>query len=245
MQELLLVNPARRPSKRRKTTKAASPAQKRARAAFAARARARAGKPRKAAKRRASSKPHTALTIMSNPRKRRSVKRSSRRRSNPIKLGGFAKKPMAIITPALIGAVGATVVNTVLGRLPLPAAAMTGKARYVTQGAAAILLSIIAAKVGVKGSTATQMAEGSLTVTLHQAITDIASGAGMNLSGMGYYLPGVGARGAVPSRAANSAPMAMNGMAQYITGPGSPRSAGLAGMGSAGRSARKVSGFGF
>lgn len=244
MQELLIVNPSRRPSKRRKSTKAASPAQKRARAAFAAMARGRANNPRKRKSAKRRSKPSTALTIMSNPRKRRSVaKRThSRRRRNPINLGTSQKKIMGILTPALIGALGATAVNTILARLPIPAIAMTGKARYLTQAAAAIGLSMIASKMGVKGTTASQLAEGSLTVTLHQAITDIATSAGMNLSGMGYYLPGVGVRGAIPSRAANSAPMALNGMRAYVTGPGSPRAMVMNGIP---RQTRKTSGFGF
>lgn len=245
MQELLIVNPSRRPSKRRKSTKAASPAQKRARAAFAAMARGRAKNPRKRKSAKRRSRPSTALTIMANPRKRRSsvAKRvHHRRRRNPISIGLSKNKIMGILTPALIGALGATAVNTILARLPIPAVAMTGKARYLTQAAAAIGLSMIASKMGVKGSTATQLAEGSLTVTLHQAITDVAQSAGMNLSGMGYYLPGVGVRGAIPSRASNSAPMALRGMQSYVTGPGSPRAMQMNGMP---RQSRTKSGFGF
>lgn len=238
MQELLIVNPAKRPSKRRKTRKAASPAQKRARAAFAAAARARAGKKRTSAKRR--SKPATAITVMSNPKKRRVT-----RRRNPVaRAGGLLKKPMAMLTPALMGALGATAVNTILGKLPLPAKAMTGKMRYVTQAAAAIGLSMVAQKLGVKGALAAQMAEGSLTVTLHQAITETASGMGMNLSGMGYYLPGA-ATSAVPSRSANSAPMALNGMGKYLTGPGSAKVTPITSRGLSGVSSIRRGSFGF
>lgn len=233
MQELLIVNPSKRPSKRRKSTKAASPAQKRARAAFAARSRARSGT--KTAKRR-TRRAAPALSVMSNPRRRRHVakasKRASRRRSNPLSMTSVIKKPMAMLTPALTGALGAIAVNTILSKLPIPASMNTGKMKYVTQGVAAIALAMIASKVGVKGAMAAQMAEGSLTVTLHDAIKDIASGFGMNLSGMGYYLPGVGAGRAVPSRAANPGQMAMQGMGKYISGPGAKSSGGsLRGMG--------------
>lgn len=217
MQELLVVNPSKRPSKRRK---AASPAQKRARAAFAAMARARAGKKRTHRKaKRATSRKSTSLSIMSNPRKRR----HHARRRNPVSTS-LVKKPMSILSPALVGALGATAVNTILAKVPLPASLNTGKMKYVTQGIAAIALGAVASKLGVRGSMAAQMAEGSLTVTLHQAITDIAGGMGMNLSGVGYYLPGYGvARG--PSPGANPARMAgMNGMGKYLTGPGAPRS---------------------
>lgn len=242
MQELLLINPRKRAT-RRKSTKAASPAQKRARAAFAAASRARAGKKR-TAKRRSHA---PAVTLMSNPRKRRThrshaAKRHSRRHSNPIAGHSLLKKPLALLTPALMGALGATAVNTILGKLPIPAAAMTGKMRYVTQGAAAIALAMIASKLGVKGAMAAQMAEGSLTVTLHQAIVDISAGMGMNLSGMGYYLPGVGAR-AVPSPSANSAPMAMaGGVGKYLTGPGATRGMQMRGMSAI---TRGRGGFGF
>lgn len=237
MQELLLINPRKRAT-RRKSTKAASPAQKRARAAFAAAARARAGTKRKAKRRSTSS----AITVMSNPRKRRTHRKhhavASRRRHNPISLKGGMAKPLAMLTPALMGALGATTVNTILGKLPLPAAAMTGKMRYVTQGVAAIALAMIAKKVGVKGAMAAQMAEGSLTVTLHQAIVDVAGSAGMNLSGMGYYLPGMRAP-AVPSTSANAGQMAMNGMGKYVSGPGSRGMAGVSAI------TRGKGGFGF
>ena len=216
MQELLIVNPSRRPSKRRKSTKAASPAQKRARAAFAAMSRARAGKKRRATKRKSPAK-STSITVMSNPKRRRRSA-SKRRRSNP-SARSIMSKPFAMLTPALIGAVGATVVNTALAKLPVPATMNTGKMKYVTQAAAAIAMGFIASKVGVKGAMAAQMAEGALTVTLHNAITDVAGGFGMNLSGMGYYLPGYGVQ-AVPSASGNPGRLA-GGMGQYMTGPGS------------------------
>ncbi len=240
MQELLIVNPSNRPSKRRKSTKAASPAQKRARAKFAAAARARAGK--SSTKRRARRAP--AVSVMTNPRRRRHVakatKRASHRRSNPLSMSSVIKKPLAMLTPALTGAVGAIAVNTILSKLPIPASLNTGKMKYVTQGVAAIALAMIANKVGVKGAMAAQMAEGSLTVTLHDAIKDIASGFGMNLGGMGYYLPGVGVGQAAPSRSANPGQMAMKGMGKYLTGPGS-KSGGLRGVSGVG----KIKTFGF
>ena len=205
MQELLIVNP----SKRRKSRKAASPAQKRARAAFARMARSRRKNP---AKRRTVAKRRSNPIALSS-RRRRTYRR------NPISVGGM--KPMNLISAALTGAVGATAVNTILAKIPLPASMMTGKTRYVTQAAAAILLGMAAQKVGPVRKYAQQMAEGSLTVTLHDLIKDVAMGAGMNLGGMGYYLPGVGVR-AAPSAMAAPSPH-MGGMGKYITGPGSPQ----------------------
>lgn len=231
MEELLIVNPARRPSRRRNP----SPAQKRARAAFAAMARARAKNPRK---RRAARRRHNPMTLDAtpsryapapkmtglvykrrrNPAKRRAV-HHRRRRHNPLNIGGGSMKPMHLLGNALVGAVGATVVNTALSKLPIPAVAMTGKMRYATQAVAAIGIGMLLSKVGPTKKYAAQMAEGSLTVTLHDLIKEVAAGAGMNLGGMGYYLPGVGVQ-AVPSASGN--PGRMAGMGKYLTGPGAP-----------------------
>lgn len=213
MEELLIVNPARRPKKRRSNP---SPAQKRARAKFAAMARARSTNPKR---RRTSAKRRRNPISVSVSRP--AASRRSRRRSNPINLSGVARKPMALLGPALTGAIGSIVVNNVLARLPLPAAAMTGKMRYVTQGAAAIALALLAQRMGVKGAVATQAAEGALTVTLADFIKETAAGAGVNLSGMGYYLPGLGVRAAPPS-GGRGAPQ-LSGVGKYMTGPGASR----------------------
>ncbi len=245
MQELMLIsNPAKRPSKRRKSTKAASPAQKRARAAFAAAARARSTNPAKRAKRRVKRARTTGVTIMSNPRKRRTKRtavRARARRRNPISMGRI--KPMSLLQPALIGAVGAAAVNTILGKLPIPASAMTGNMKYLTQAAAALALAVIGSKVGGKSALFAQMAEGSLTVTLHQALVEGAGNMGMNLSGingMGMYLPGRQAM--MPSRNANPAMLA--GMSSYVSGPGAGR--GTPGLQqTVSRNSRGMRGFGF
>lgn len=219
MMEILTVNPSRRKGARRK---APSAAQKRARAAFAAMARARSKNPAKRRSRRRNPVA-AAPSFMHRPKRRsnpiRHHKRRSARRRNPINVGSALRHPMATLMPALQGAVGATVVNTVLAKLPIPAVLMTGRVRYVTQLAAALAVGMIATKVGVRGAMAARMAEGSMTVTLHDAIKDIAGQAGLNLGGMGYYLPGYGAN-AVPSASGNAAPM-LNGVGKYVTGPGS------------------------
>lgn len=214
MEELLLVNPRRR----RKSRKGASPAQKRARAAFAAMARARRKNPSRRRKHRARRR---SSPVFANPRVSRRHRRRSARRSNPIRLGSLRSsvtKPMAILTPALVGALGATAVNTALSKLPLPASLNTGRVRYLTQGAAAIILGMIAQKVGMKAALAAKMAEGSLTVTLHSAIQELGAQFGVNLGGMGYYLPG---RAAVaPAPGAAPAPQ-LGGVGKYVSGPGS------------------------
>lgn len=165
---------------------------------------------------------------------KRHRRRSRARRRNPSRRGqrgmlnfrAFTAKPMQMITPAFIGAVGAVAVNTVISRvfpmlLPvnLQAMFMTGRVRYLTQGAAAIALGMIAQRLGVRASVAAKMAEGSLTVTLADAIRDVSLSFGMPLGGMGYYLPGRGVM-AVPS-ASGRPGVNLSGMSAYVSGPGS------------------------
>jgi len=244
MQELLIVNPAKRPSKRKATKRKASPKQIAARKKFAAMARARAGQ--SPAKRTSTRKANPIMATKrrkarrSNPvkahanrvvRRRNPIARVAKRsrRRNPISLGGGSMRPMALLKPAFIGALGATAVNTILGKLPLPAAAYDGKMRFVTRGVAAIALGMIASKLGAKSAVAAQMAEGSLTVTLHDAITEFASDAGMALSGfpnptgarLGYFAPGV-----------NAARMGQQRVGAYVNGPGSNLGAYTTGAGS-------------
>jgi hypothetical protein len=124
---------------------------------------------------------------------------------------------MKIIQNAAIGAIGAVALNAVLSRLPLPMMLMTGRTRYLTQGAVAIGLGMLAANFKLVGAPiAAQAAEGALTVTLADAIKDFAAAAGFPLAGMGYYLPGVGVR-AAPSPGARPGVQ----MGKYVSGPGS------------------------
>jgi hypothetical protein len=179
-------------------------------------------------RRRARRNPVAALAALGNPRRRRRRSRSrggfARRVSRGARRLSFQRvfaSPFATLRPALTGALGATLVNTVLARIPLPAMLMTGRTRYLTQGAAAIALGALAQNLRVVGAgTAAKMAEGALTVTLHQAIQDFAAQAGVNLGGMGYYLPGYSAGAAVPGSPGNAARMAGN-MGLYVSGPGS------------------------
>ena len=129
MSEILLINPKKRPSKR---AKAPSPAQKRARAKFAAAARARSkgavmANPkrrtrRKSARRTTARKANPSRVRYVTRARKANPARRTRRRRNPIGLN--ASKPLQLLTPALVGALGATAVNTALGYvLPsLPAA---------------------------------------------------------------------------------------------------------------------------
>ena len=233
MQEILLVNPRRR-RKGAKRRKGRSAAQRAATARMLAANRNKRASAPKRRRRRSSSKRRrsrqsTGVVIMSKRRSRRTRRSRSRgRRSNPISLNRTISSAKPILARAFVGALGAIAVNTAMSRLfpmvlpaNLQALFMTGRVRYLTQGVAALALGMVAQKVGVKAATAVQMAEGSLTVTLADAIRDVAMQAGVPLGGMGYYLPGRRAS-AVPG--ANAGPARLNGMAQYVTGPGASQS---------------------
>lgn len=183
MQELLLVNPR----KRAKSRKHRTAAQKAATRRLVAMNKGRSANPkrRKSAKRRVRRVAHAAVRHH-NPAPRRTHRRARRR--NPISLS----KPMGILHPALIGALGATAVNTVFSQVGgmLPTVLTTGNAAYLTKGVLAFGLAMISDKLGMKGAMVNQMAEGSLTVTLHDAILSLANSAGITqLSGMGAYMP--------------------------------------------------------
>lgn len=234
MQELLLVNPSHRPKKRAKGRSAAQKAATRKLVAFNRGRKSNPGPKRKRrVKARRAGRKSVTVAVRSNPSPRRRARRSNpikhrrARRRNPI--GVSIMKPMGILKPALMGALGATAVNSVLAQVGgyLPASLMTGNVAIATRAVAAFGLAMIAGKLGMRGAMISQMAEGSLTVTLHDAITSIAAQAGISqLSGMKMYMPGVQA-GAAPRLA---------GMRAYASGPGSmhalkPASQSMSGFG--------------
>jgi hypothetical protein len=219
MPEIILVNPKRRGTRGRKASR--TPAQKRATAKLVAMNRAR----------------KSGAKVMSNPKRRRRnpAKRTThrsrsrsvavhrnpvrrhRRRRNPIGMSG--NKPTQLLMPALVGALGATAVNTVLANVgsALPATLMTGNMQYITRAALSVLLAMVGRKSG-RANIWTQAAEGSLTVTFHDAIVSLGGG---SLGQMGAYMPGRGAQ-VVPTPGMRPAQQ-LSGMSAYLTGKGSPQ----------------------
>lgn len=211
MQELLLVNPrARRTGGRKKTRTAA---QKAATRRMVAANRSRRGG--SAAKRRVTRHRKTSVArYAANPirRKRRlsgAISRVRRYRNNPIggNIGGMA-------TQAFQGALGGIAVNTILNYIPLPAMLKTGNMRFVAQGAVAVLLALAGRKV-MPAKLASNMAVGSLTITMHDAIKEVASTMlpSVRLGGVGYYTGGyptsvVPAQLSAPARSAGTRSMA-------------------------------------
>jgi hypothetical protein len=200
MAELFVVNPA----KRIKRKSNPSPAQKRARAAFAkmAKAKSKERKTMATAKRRKANparRKTRARARAANPVKVRRVyarkanpARRVHRRRNPIGLNSTAGKPLSLLTPAFVGALGAVGVNTVYANIAsmLPTTLTTGYPIYLTRAALSLGLAALANHAGSKRAAVLQAAEGSLTVTLHDAIVAMSAGFGMSLNGMGAYVPG-------------------------------------------------------
>lgn len=196
MEQLLLVNPAKRPRKR--TTRTA--AQKRATAKLVAMNKAR----RRSSYRKNPVPALAAPTYTKTRRKTRravtaAVSRARRtRRRNPIGgMGGIG----AMLGAALNGTAGALVVNAAYNYLPLPATMRTGYTSYAVKAALAFGLGIFGRRF--MGSRAVKMAEGSLIVTMSQLAIQASQGTGLKL---GYYSPAVQYR----------APAGMRQLAEYL-----------------------------
>ena len=198
MAQLMLINPAKRPTKRRK----ASPAQLRA---LAAGRRKRSGLAANPAPRR---RRRTAL---------RAVSRTTRRRArrNPVGMGGV----MGNIMNAVQGAGGALAVNAVFNLLPLPLSLKTGMAVPAVKMALAVGVGMFAKPL--LGRAAGKMAEGAMTVAAYEAIqgmlpVSMGGSSVAGLSGMGYMSPGIiaqGNSGLTPNQS-------MAGMGEYVSGMG-------------------------
>lgn len=202
MAQLMLINPARRPSKRRKsrTGRKASPAQLRA---LAKARRARAG-----------------LSANPSPRRRRrhslrAVARSTRRRArrNPIGMGGI----MGMFTGAVWGAGGAVAVNYAYNMLPLPATMKTGMMGTASKFGLAIALGMLGKSF--LGRNAGKMAEGAMTVAAYEALQSMlpVSAGGTSVAGLGYMSPGMVAGG---NMLPNMSVPNFAGMGEYVSGMG-------------------------
>lgn len=202
MAQLMLINPARRPSKRRKsrTGRKASPAQLRA---LAKARRARAG-----------------LSSNPSPRRRRrhslrAVARSTRRRArrNPIGMGGI----MGMFTGAVWGAGGAVAVNYAYNMLPLPATMKTGMMGTASKFGLAIALGMLGKSF--LGRNAGKMAEGAMTVAAYEALQGMlpVSAGGTSVAGLGYMSPGMVAGG---NMLPNMSVPNFAGMGEYVSGMG-------------------------
>ena len=155
MSELVLINPRRRGSRKRKMT---------------AKQRQFFGPRPKRRKFKARVRRARARTLMALPKKRRRV---ARYRRNPI--GGFSVKNFAkdTLIPSGIGAAGALGLDLLLGFLPLPAAIKTGPMRPLVKLVGAVGLGMVAGMVGSR-KMAEQVTAGAVTVVLYDTIKGFA-----------------------------------------------------------------------
>lgn len=202
MAQLMLINPAKRPSKRRgKATAAQLRALKKARAA------------RKVSSNPAPRRRRASLRAASAPR------RMKRARRNPIGMSGIFGDVMG----AVQGAGGALAINAAFNLLPLPAtikAAPSGMAGTAVKMGMAVALGMVGRKV--LGRAAGKMAEGAMTVAAYDAIkgfvpSTFGGDAPAGVAGLGYYGPAVNA-GALPEVYPNTS--VMDGMGEYVSGMG-------------------------
>lgn len=168
--ELLLINPRKRRGKRRMSAKQ--------RRYFGG-----GRKRRHYSKRRSRRRNPVALL---NPRRRHSRKRYSlarrhimrhRRRNPAVSMGGLTRFVQAGAT----GAIGAVAVDVIMGyagdylpdtvKSPVSATGGINPFYFLSKGAGAVILGIVGRKFLKLGGIAEKMAEGSLVVTLHDAIT--------------------------------------------------------------------------
>lgn len=209
MAHLLIVNPSKKPSLRKRkgvkrmAKKRRSAAQKAATARMLAANRARrSGKKRtvraKSTRRRRRSstlqsvkrhgRPASARAFHAAGYSRNPARRKLRRyRRNPI---GGALNLGNIVTgtlmPAATAATGAIALDVAFGYLPLPDMLKTGPMRHVVKGAGAIALGVVAGMV-VKRETAKQFAAGAMTVVMYNAMKEVLARFAPNVA-MGAYL---------------------------------------------------------
>jgi len=113
--------------------------------------------------------------MMVNPKRRKATRKkrrttavarrrtTHRRRRNPIRSTGM----MATLQNAAVGASGALVVDVAMSKLPLPANLKTGPALPAVKGGVSLLVGMLVGKILKKASLGKQLAEGGLTVAIH------------------------------------------------------------------------------
>lgn len=143
--------------------------------------------------------------MLVNPRKRRS---SKKRRKSPVakrrstglvkhakrighKLKRYRRNPIGgtaslgnQVKTAAIGAVGALAVDIAMAKLPIPLSMQTGIMKNAAQGAISIGLGMLVAKVGKNRSLGHNLAQGGLTIAIHDGLKGMLAGKVPGLSGI-------------------------------------------------------------
>lgn len=238
MAQVLLINPAERPSKvkakrkekrimaKRKRTPAQIAATRKLVAMNKSRGskgkRVSRAKPASKRRRSASKGGYAIATVAPKRRKARRPFTSAAvasdagrklryRRRNPIG-GGFIGDTLI---PAAVGGGGALAVDVLLGLLPLPVAMKTGPMAPIVKVAAAVGLGF-AAKTVVSRKMAEQLAAGAITVTLYNVAKAALVKAGKGkIPGLSEYV------GAYPDALFydGASGGVVNGMGEFVSGP--------------------------
>lgn len=142
--------------------------------------------------------------LLVNPRKRRTTrtkkrKAPARRRSSiatvkTTSVRRYRRNPsprgmMGTVKEGAVGAAGAIAAEFLLSKLPLPAQFKAGPMQPVASGLAAIGVGMLVSKFGKKHQLGKAMAQGGVTVALHQSMRGFVSGPlGLTGSaGLAYY----------------------------------------------------------
>lgn len=136
--------------------------------------------------------------LLVNPKKRtpkrRAVSKSpalvtkttiSKYRRNPAPRAG---QLMATAKEGAIGALGAIAAEVVLSKLPIPASLKSGQMQPIVSALAAVGVGYAIAKFAKKPALGKTLAQGGVTVALHQSIRPMVSGPlGLVSGSVGYY----------------------------------------------------------
>lgn len=151
-------------------------------------------------------------------------RRVHRRRRNPIRVKGLLN---SLVMPALTASTGALLLDVLWAKLPIPANLKAGSLQYITKGAGAVALAMVAEKTKiVNRQTAEALGVGALTVVLHDALRGVIKNMVPSL-GIGEYVGGFGGLGYInagwpagtldaPNTAA--APMMGEYVGEYMSG---------------------------
>ncbi len=127
--------------------------------------------------------PHKRRKAPTKKRKRTTMRvraHAIKRRRNPIKR---TSKMMDLIMGSAVGAGGAIATDVILAKLPIPENLKSGTALPAVKGGLSIAIGMIVSKFGKNKKIGEQLAQGGLTVALHDMAKPMLSGMVPGLSG--------------------------------------------------------------
>jgi hypothetical protein len=146
--------------------------------------------------------------LLVNPRKRRAKRTTAKRRTSLAKrarrllpaivkrtsISKYRRNPsprnaavMATVKEGAIGAAGAIAAEILLSKLPVPANFKTGTMQPVASALAAVGVGMLVSKYGKKPALGKAMAQGGVTVALHQTMRGFVAGPLGLTKTVGYY----------------------------------------------------------